>query len=98
MGEYNVRIYPAGQNDLLEAIERIKLLPADEAARQLNNIEEKLAILKTAPETCLSARDSQLRVRGYKMLAIDDYIYFFMIKGRTVEVRRIIYASALHAK
>jgi len=98
MGEYKVKIYPAAQNDFLEAIKRIKLLPPDEATRQLDNIKDKLEVLETAPESCLSARDSQLRVRGYKMLTIDDYIYFFVIKGKTVEVRRIIYESALHAK
>jgi len=93
MGEYKVKIFAAGQNDFLEVVERINSLPADEAARQFESLEKKLEILKTAPESCQSARDSQLRLRGYKMLTIDDYVYFFVIKGKTVEVRRIIFAS-----
>jgi len=92
MNEYNVRIYSAGQNDFLEVAERIRSLPSYEAARQFESIKEKLEVLKTAPESCMSARDSQLRLRGYKMLAIDDYVYFFVIKGKTVEIRRIIHA------
>jgi len=93
MGEYKVKIFATGQNDFLEVVERMNSLPPDEAARQFESIEKKLEVLKTAPESCPSARDSQLRLRGYRMLAIGEYIYFFVIKGKTVEVRRIIFAN-----
>jgi len=97
MGEYNVKIYAAGQNDFIEVVDRLKLLPAEEAEQQFSNIEKKLEVLKTAPESCMSARDSQLRLRGYKMLVIDDYVYFFVIKNKTVEIRRIIHSrKAMH--
>ena len=93
MDEYNVTISSAAQNDFLEIAERIKMLPPEEALQQFDNIIKKAGILSTAPESCPSARDSQLRLRGYRMLIIDDYIYFFVILNSNVVIRRILYAK-----
>jgi len=93
MDEYNVKISSAAQNDFLEIAERIKMLPLDEATQQFNNINSKVEILTKAPESCPAARDSQLRMRGYRMLTIDDYIYFFVIIDKNVLIRRILYAK-----
>jgi len=92
MDEYNVKISSPAQNDFLEIAERIKMLPPEETSQQFENILEKTKVLATAPDTCPYARDSQLRLRGYRMLAIDDYLYFFVINDKTVIIRRILYA------
>jgi hypothetical protein len=44
------------------------------------------------PERCPLAKDIQLRLRGYRTLLINNYIVFFVISGKTVEIRRILYA------
>jgi len=92
MNDYDVKISPAAQNDFLEVAERIKQLPPEEASVQFDNIIKKTEVLVKAPESCPSARDSQLRLRGYRMLTIDDYIYFFVINEKSVYIRRILYA------
>jgi len=93
MDEFNVRISTPAQNDFLEISERIKMLPHEDAAKMFDNIISRTGILARAPDSCPSARDSQLRLRGYKMLTVDDYIYFFVISGKNVVVRRILYAK-----
>ena len=93
MNDYNVRISPTAQNDFLEISEYIKTFPPEEAALQFDNIVSKAEVLVTSPDSCPYARDSQLRLRGYRMLTIDDYIYFFVIAERTVYIRRILYAK-----
>jgi plasmid stabilization system protein ParE len=92
MNEYDVKISPAAQNDFLEVAERIKMLTPEEASLEFDNIIKKVEVLVKAPESCPSARDSQLRLRGYRMLTIDDYIYFFVINEKNVYIRRILYA------
>ena len=92
MNDYDVKISPAAQNDFLELAERIKLLTPEEASLQFDNIIKHAEVLVKAPESCPSARDSQLRLRGYRMLTIDDYIYFFVISEKCVYIRRILYA------
>ena len=93
MDEYNVKISSPAQNDFLEIAERIKTLPPEEAEAHFDNIAKKTKVLATAPDSCPYARDSQLRLRGYRMLTVDDYLYFFVISGESVIVRRILYAK-----
>ena len=92
MDDYNVKISTPAQNDFLEIAERIKTLPPEEAEQHFDNIIKKTKILTAEPDGCPYARDSQLRLRGYRMLTIDDYIYFFVISERNVIIRRILYA------
>ena len=92
MNDYDVKISPAAQNDFLEVAERIKMMAPEDASLQFDNIVKKAEVLVKAPESCPSARDSQLRLRGYRMLTIDDYIYFFVISEKCVYIRRILYA------
>ena len=92
MDDYYVKISSTAQNDFMEIAEYLETLPPEEAELCYDNILKKTEILCKAPESCPSARDSQLRLRGYKMLTVDDYIYFFIINARTVEIRRILYA------
>ena len=92
MDDYNVKISSTAQNDFMEIAERLESMTPEEAEQQYDNILKKTEILAKAPDSCPSARDSQLRLRGYKMLTVDDYIYFFVINGKTVEIRRILYA------
>jgi len=92
MDEYYVKISSTAQNDFMEIAEHLEALPPEEAEMHYDNIIKKTEILGRSPESCPSARDSQLRLRGYKMLTVDDYIYFFIINAKTVEIRRILYA------
>ena len=93
MDEFNVKISSQAQNDFLEIAERIRSLPPEESVQQFDNIIKKSKILTTSPDTCPYARDSQLRLRGYRMLTIDDYLYFFVISNGCVIIRRILYAK-----
>ena len=92
MSDFDVKISPAAQNDFLEVAERINMMSPEEASIHFDNIISKAEVLVKTPESCPSARDSQLRLRGYRMLTIDDYIYFFVISDRCVYIRRILYA------
>jgi plasmid stabilization system protein ParE len=44
------------------------------------------------PERCPLAKDIQLRLRGYRMLLVKNYIVFYLVSDKTVEIRRILYA------
>jgi len=92
MEEYNVIISSAGQNDFLEITEFLELLSPEEATVYLDSVLEKTRILAATPEICPFARDSQLRLRGYRVLSVDNYIFFFTMSGKNVYIRRILYA------
>ena len=92
MEEYNVKISPAAQNDFLDIVGHLSSMPPEEAVQYYESLIAKISMLTTAPESCPLARDAQLRLRGYRMLSIDNHIVFYVIKGKVVELRRILYA------
>jgi len=92
MEEYNVRISPAAQNDFLDIANHLSTLAPEETAQRYEWFMEKVRLLAAAPESCPIARDAQLRLRGYRMLPIDNHIIFYVINGKTIELRRILYS------
>jgi len=92
MEEFNVKVFPAAQNDFLDIVEHLETLSPEAAAQYFELFMEKTGTLAKTPERCPLARDTQLRLRGYRMLPIENYIIFYVINGKTVELRRILYA------
>ena len=92
MEEYKVIISPAAQNDLLDISDHLNTLDPEEAEKHFDLFMEKMSVLAKTPEICPLARDTQLRLRRYRVLPAEDHIVFYVITGKTVELRRIIYA------
>ena len=92
MEQYKVKIFPTAQSDLRDIAEYLNTLSPDAAIRYYDLIIEKVGTLTTMPERCPLAKDTQLRLRGYRTLLVKNYIVFYVINGKTVEIRRILYA------
>jgi len=93
MDKYEVKLSPAAQRDFLSVTEQINSLPLEEAIPVYDQILTESEILQTSPTGCPFARDSQLRLRGYRIFTVNDYMFFFVICGSTVSIRRILYAK-----
>ena len=93
MSNFNVVVSPAAQTDFLSIVDHLNMLPPEETSQILDLLIEEVNTLQTEPKSCPFARDSQLRIRRYRVLAVDNYIFFFLIIGSTVEIRRILYTK-----
>ena len=93
METYNVVIFPAAQSDFLSFMELIHTLAPEEAEQYYDQFIDEIKSLQESPKSCPFTRDSQLRLRGYRMLSIADNLVFFVISGGTVEIRRILYSK-----
>lgn len=93
MERYEVKILPKAQEDLTEIVEYINTLSAKAALRYYDLLTEKISSLSDLPERCPLARDTQLRLRGYRVLVVEKYLVFYVINGNTVQIRRIIYGK-----
>ena len=91
MGKYKVKILPKAQEDMLEIVDYLNSLSEAAAVRYYDLIVEKISSLSDMPERCPIARDTQLRLRGYRYLAVEKYLVFFVVIGNTVQIRRILY-------
>ena len=92
MEEYEVKIFPVAQDDLRDIVDYLNTLSPDAAIKYYDLIIEKVGTLTTMPERCPLVKDTQLRLRGYRMLVVNNYIVLYVISGKTVEIRRILYA------
>jgi len=92
MEYYRVVVFPTAQNDLRDIVDYLNTLSYDVAARYYDLIIDEIGTLETMPERCPLAKDIQLRLRGYRTLLVRNYIVFYVITGKTVEIRRILYA------
>ena len=91
MEKYKIKIFPSAQNDLRDIVDHLNTLSPDAAVRYYDLFIEKINTLSTMPERCPLAKDLQLRLRGYRTLLVKNYIVFYVINGKTVEIRRILY-------
>ncbi|MFA4884789.1 MAG: type II toxin-antitoxin system RelE/ParE family toxin [Desulfotomaculaceae bacterium] len=92
MGKYKVEIYPTAQQDLKDIVDYLNSLSPDAAIKYYDRIVEKIGSLAEMPERHPLLKDPQLRLRGYRTLIVDNYMVFYVVKGDTVQIRRIIYS------
>ncbi|MDR1701237.1 MAG: type II toxin-antitoxin system RelE/ParE family toxin [Sporomusaceae bacterium] len=93
MEEYKIKIFPAAQNDLREIVDYLNTFSRETALKYYDLIIEKINTLKKMPERCPLLKDSQLRLRGYRTLLLENYIVFYVINRDTIEIRRILFAK-----
>ena len=93
MEQYEVKIFPTAQNDLRDIVDYLNTLSPDAALKYYDLIVEQIGTLQMMPMRCALARDTQLRLRGYRLLPVKNYIVFFVVSGNTVEIRRILYSK-----
>jgi len=91
MAKYKIRIYKLAKHDLEGIIDYINSLSQTAALKQYDHFIEKIGSLSEMPERCALLKDPHLQLRGYRTLIVDNYLVFFVIKGDTVQIRRILY-------
>ncbi|MDD2215898.1 MAG: type II toxin-antitoxin system RelE/ParE family toxin [Parabacteroides sp.] len=91
MGKFKIRIYKSPENDLEDTVEYINTLSPDAAIKQYDNLINKIGTLVEMPERCPFLKDASLRLKGYRVLIVNNYLVVFVIKDDTVQVRRILY-------
>ena len=92
MEQYKVKIFPTAQNDLRDIVAYLNNLSPNIAIEYYDLIIEKISTLSTMPKRCPLAKDTQLKLRGYRSMLVKNYIVFYIINDKTVEIRRILYA------
>ena len=91
METYKVKIYPAAKQDLLEIIDYLNTLSRDAALRYYDLLTEEIASLATMPERYPRPKDLALAAKGYRYLAVKNYLVFYVVSGDTVQIGRILY-------
>ena len=92
MEQYEVRIFPTAQQDLLDVIDYLNTLSQDTALKYYDRLTSEIASLSTMPERCPRPRDLALAAKGYRYLVVGNYLVFYVVAENVVQIRRILYA------
>jgi addiction module RelE/StbE family toxin len=93
MEQYKIRILPAAQQDMREIINYVNTLSPEAAFHLYDETIEGIKSLSEMPMRCALLRTPELRAKGYRALRIKNYVIFFVLKGDSVQIRRILYAK-----
>ena len=92
MEHSNVRIFPTAKQDLLDLIEYLNTLSSETAQKYYDLLIAEIASLSELPERCPHPKDLALKAKGYRYLLVKNYLVFYVVSGKTVQIRRILYA------
>ena len=90
---YAVEYLPAAQQDLSDLLDYIARDNPRAARGFVDRSERTVGRLAQFPRSGRRPRDPRLDRLGYRVLVIDDYLVFYVIRRRTVQVRRVIHGA-----
>ena len=91
--KYEVVITPSAQKDLNEIKSYLTNVLKTSSSSIFEKILEQVKILKTHPFTYSVHQDSLVKLIGYRVIPIGNYLMFYVVKSNVVQIHRILYAK-----
>jgi toxin ParE1/3/4 len=91
--KYTLRYLPIAVDDLISIFDWIAHDSPANAARFIEEIDKRIGNLKYHPFIGHIPGDDKLKSSGYRILVIESYLVFYIIRGETVEIHRIVHGS-----
>lgn len=91
--KFRIEYLPAAERDLSEIIEYIILDSPQSALKLLEEINESISQPDDFPFIGITPRDTRLQRLNYRILVVNSYLVFYVIKDEYVEIRRILHGK-----
>ncbi|MBI4699353.1 MAG: type II toxin-antitoxin system RelE/ParE family toxin [Nitrospirae bacterium] len=91
--KYRIKYLPSAQRDLVEITEYIKIDSPVSASKFLDRFDRSVVKLVNFPLMGQIPKDNRLMGMKYRVLVIDNYLVFYVVKDTIVEVRRILHGK-----
>lgn len=88
---YRIEYLPIAVEDLLEIFDYIKEDDPSSAGPFIDRIDEAIRKLECFPYLGSIPKDDKLERSGHRVLIIDNYLVFYLVRKNIVEIRRIIH-------
>jgi toxin ParE1/3/4 len=94
-GEYKIRYLKTAECDLYGILDYISQDSPSAAASLVEKIDNSISLLASHPYMGVVPKDFRLKEKGYRMLVVDRYLVFYVVKdqSKTVQVRRILHGA-----
>jgi len=90
---YQIRYLSTAETDIIDIFNYIKADDPVAAKSQLERFDKSISQLASHPFLGVIPRDERLEKLGYRMLILDKYLVFYVVKPKTVQIRRIIHGA-----
>jgi toxin ParE1/3/4 len=90
---YSLRYFKTAERDLLNILEYIKRDKPQAAHDFINKTDAKISLLMNNPKLGIIPKDERLQKLGYRILIIDNYLVFYNIRGKTIQIRRVLHGA-----
>lgn len=91
--EYEIRYLKTAECDLYGIFDYISRDNPPAAAALLERIDHSISRLASNPFLGRIPKDVRLKNKGYRMLVVEKYLVFYIVKNKTVQIRRIIHGA-----
>lgn len=91
MEKYRLLIFPSAKQDLQDVVDYVNELSPDAAFKLYDEIVEGISSLSQMPERCPLLKSPVLRMKGYRVLIVHNYLVFYTVNDDRVVIRRILY-------
>ena len=88
-----LRYLPIAQEDLTSILEFIAKDSPGRAVSFVDRLDERIGQLEHHPLLGRVPQQPKLREYGYRVLVVESYLVFYIIRGRTVEIHRVVHGS-----
>jgi addiction module RelE/StbE family toxin len=90
---YGVRYLKTAEDDLIDIFKYIKKDNPSAATSQLEKFDTSISHLALNPFMGIVPKDERLKKLGYRMLIVDKYLVFYVVKAKIIQIRRVIHGS-----
>lgn len=87
--KYILRYLPAAVDDLISIFDWIAGDSPANAAIFVEKLDQRI----THPFLGHIPRDDKLKISGYRVLVIESYLVLYIVRGKTVEIHRVVHGS-----
>lgn len=90
---YRLEYLPVAERDLLDILDYIARDRPAAARAFVDRLERAIDGLARFPRSGRAPEDDDLRRLGYRVLVVEGYLVFYVVTGRTVQIRRVIHGA-----
>jgi addiction module RelE/StbE family toxin len=91
--KYTLRYLPVAVDDLVSIFDWIANGSPANAEAFVEKFDQRIGNLQTHPFLGHIPHDEKLKNSGYRILVIESYLVFYVIRGKTVQIHRVVHGS-----
>ena len=91
--KYTIRYLPIAVDDLVSIFDWIANDSPANADVFIKKLDRRMLNLKNHPLLGRIPRDEKLKDFGYRVIIIESYLVFYIVRDKTVEIHRVIHGS-----